>query len=250
MQREKTYHLSVDDVFVSLAEVVDRDIGLFDHPVFTFLQSIHERFGIDIDLYLFGEGEASGHRRTLGDLAGQLHDELCEVPWIHFGPHALNYETRPYDQTLEELIMTFDSIYEQIDWLSGKTARSRCLRLHYFSECFEAIPYLRSKGIEVLYLTDRPAVSYNLPATQTTLLQESGAVVVDGMSLQRSFPRIESLVTLDLSNLKLATMLRDYVQLYGYVALFTHEINLADAKVRDLIFRCLLQLENLGAKPI
>lgn len=250
IHKESVYHLSIDDVFTSLIEISDQGIRLFEHPLFSFLQSLHERFGIHVDLYLFAEGEVLGRRRTLGELNEQLRAELSDAHWIHLGPHALNYSTAPFGQPQDELIKSLDTLYEQIDCLSGKNSRSRWLRLHYFSECFEVLPYLRSKGVEAILLTDRPAVSFRLSASQTTLLETSGSVAFGGVSLLRSFQRVESLVNMDLDDLKLVEMLRERLDMHGYVALFTHEINLADPKVRDLLTRFLQNLEGLGARPV
>src|SRR3989344_6053267 len=107
MISKNSYHFSVDDVFDSLIEVSDKKIPLFDQPFFKFLQNIHEEFDANIGLYLFYQKKIKDNHRTLKDVTN-LKSLLKKEDWLFFAPHALEYETPPYAQSIDEQIDTFE----------------------------------------------------------------------------------------------------------------------------------------------
>ena len=116
---KNTFHFSVDDVFDALLEVTDSRIPLFDHPFFFFLNAMHREFDAKIGCHLFYQKKLDGKLRTLKEVLS-VKDQLAGGnPWLFFAPHALEYETPPYAQSVEDQIQTFDKIYREIERIAG-----------------------------------------------------------------------------------------------------------------------------------
>jgi hypothetical protein len=244
------YHLSVDDVFAALIEAADAGVAPFDHPFFAFLQGLHDEFGAHVDLYLFAEGAVNGRARRLEEVPDAFGARLAAASWLRLGPHALDDATRPYDQSPDEFRSLLARLYGQIDRLVGPDRRARWVRLHYFSECYEAAPSLCERGVEALLLTDKPDVSYRLDDGARQELAQCGAARHCGLTLRRSFTRIEQMVREGWDEATTVSGLRQRLEEHGYVALFTHEADAADPQVRAQVRRCLAALRNLEAAPI
>ena len=156
------YHFSVDDVFASLLEMPDCE-SVPVPQMLRFLVDLHQSYGTQTDLYVFLQGTCGRRPRSLLDLSSRVCARVNALPGIRFGPHALDYATAPYAQSLEEQRRTFDELYRAIAHFVGPRQASRWVRLHYFSECFELAPFWRDKGVEALLLTDKEAIAYRLP---------------------------------------------------------------------------------------
>jgi len=230
------YHFSIDDVLKSLIEVTDRKIGLFEHQLFAFLREVHDTFGTNMDLYLFERQVIEGVQRSLTE----VKLGLCAGPdaaWLRFGPHARDFGTPPHTQTPEDQRVTFATIYREIDRIAGAGRRSRWVRLHYFSEPYEAAPFLTQAGVEALLLTDKDKVAYRLPEPEKAQLREKGAIDYAGIALRRSHVRVENLLSGNTEPL-LDTLLKKH----GYLALFTHEYELSRPEVRERMRDCIAHL--------
>ncbi len=238
------YHFSVDDVFESLIEVSDSEQPLLDHPLFAFLDELHQRYGLTTDLYVFWRQTINGHERTLRDVSLHLASELRNIPWLRFGPHGLDYDNPPYEQSMDEQRRTFDAIYEQIDRFAGPEKRSRWIRLHYFSESFELGSYWQINGVSTLLLTDQPAVSYHLQASARQQLAEHGVFEHRGIELRRSHERLEFLAARDLDDSTLHASLNAHVDRHGSLVVFSHEQDLLVPGVRDVCRRCAAHATN------
>ncbi len=232
------FHFSIDDVFESLFDAQDKGISLWDQPLFKFLAELHEAYDLNVDLYLFLEGQIEGKVRRLEELSDRFLAEFSQAPWIRLGPHALDYEHAPYQQTEPEQRETFLRTYAQIDRLGGKGSRSKWVRLHYFSEAYDSAETLRAEGVEGLFLTDKDAVSYHLPDDLKKKLEAKGEVDHLGLKLIRSHTRLETLIQTHPSPDALKAELDRFIQKYGYLVLFTHEIDLKQPEVRDLARAC------------
>lgn len=236
------YHFSVDDVFQALVEASDRNASFFDHDFFRFLRRQHETFGVNVDLYIFYRGVVNGRIRTLEDISSACRCELQQATWLRFGPHALDYETPPYAQTLPEQRHTFDQIYSNIERFAGPASTSRWLRLHFFSETYELAPYLRQRKVEALFLTDKPAVAYRLPAAERKHLADHHQLQYQDLTLLRSHFRLETLAAQNISSDELSRQLDLTITERGYLALFTHEVDLRGREVRHLMTTSLTHL--------
>lgn len=189
--QKKFYHFSVDDVFASLIEISDKKINVFDHPFFAFLKELHDEFGTNVDLYLFYQSEIDGKLRTLQEVSSGLKKAFEQNPWIRFGPHALDYATRPYNQSSDEQKETFSKIFFEINRFTGKKNRSVWVRLHYFSESFELAKFFKEHGVEVLFTTDKPVASWRIDGLRKSELLETGLTEYKGMKFARTHFRLE-----------------------------------------------------------
>ncbi|MFO0749878.1 MAG: hypothetical protein U1F43_30035 [Myxococcota bacterium] len=232
---EPWVHFSVDDVFDALVEAGALG-SVFEHPFFALLAEAHARFGTRTDLYLFQAGDVGGARRTLADVPSRLRAELEPLEWLRFGPHALDAATPPYTQRVADQEAVFGATFAEIDRFAGRARRSAAVRLHYFSEAYEAAPHLLAEGVRTLFLTDRDAVSYRLPSEARARLAETGRVEHAGLELLRSHARVEDL------DPAIEVRADDALARHGYFALFTHERELARPEVRAHLFRTLEHL--------
>lgn len=244
-----TLHFSVDDVFESLVRVSDRGAGLFEDPFFAFLEELHRRWRIHVDLYLFFRQEIDGRIRTLEDVSSSLARDFRKAPWLRLGPHALDYDHPPYAQSHDRQQAVYDAIYAQVDRFAGAGSRARWVRLHYFTEAFGMADYWRRNGVSTLLLTDKPAGSYHLPDAVRDRLLQDGRVEFGGISLRRSHERIENLAREAPSDEALAARLQAHADRHGALVLFSHEVDLGGESVRQTCRRCLEHARALGFTP-
>jgi hypothetical protein len=229
-----TYHFSVDDVFRSLIEVTDHDLPLFQHPFFDFLRALHEEFGSEAHLYVFYQTRVNGRLRTLRDVSASLAEAFQDSPWLHLGPHGLDYETPPYSQTPDEQIVVFDAIYAELDRFAAGGARAEWVRLHLFSESFELGEYFRARGARALLCTDREAVSYRLPPAARDRLAADGRVEHGGTELIRTHLRLERLLEDGVEGRALQDALDSLLSRYRLAVFMTHELEMERAEVRQM----------------
>src|SRR5262249_62274415 len=120
---------------------------------------------------LCAESDREGRRRGRYRWWRAVAACLRARPSLRLGPPASNPQTPPHRQTLAELKATLERLFDVFDHLGGPTARSRWVRLHEFSEAYEAAPVLRAYGIEALFTTDKPAIAWRLPPAERDVLQ-------------------------------------------------------------------------------
>jgi len=226
------YHFSVDEVFESLIEITDKKIDVFEHPFFSFLKELHDEFGINVDLYLFFQRKIYGKLRTLKEVSSSLKQTLSNISWIRFGPHSLDYETAPYNQTPDEQIEVFDNIYDEIYRFAGKKNISKWIRLHYFSESYELKDYFHSKGVEALFTTDRDRITTRMSDSVNESLKTKGFAEYNGLKLIRSHVRTENLANSRVQGDKLDELIEFYMNEHGHICFFTHEYEVPRNEVR------------------
>lgn len=213
--------------------------------MFRFLAELHETHGLKVDLYLFVEADIKGCRRRLEELPDRLHDEFSiAASWLRLGPHALDYDNAPYQQSEPQQRETFRRTYREIDRLAGPGFRSRLVRLHCFSEAYASAETLLKEGVEGLFLTDKNSVSYHLPDKPKALLEASGEIGHLGLRLIRSHTRLETLIETHPSVSACKGELDRFLDLYDHLVLFTHEIDLTRPEVRQLARVCFDHLLN------
>jgi hypothetical protein len=233
------YHFSIDDVLKTLVEASDAGAGLFAHPFYAFLERMHRDHGTKIDLYLFERTEISGRTRTLAEVSESLAPDFAKAEWLRLGPHGRDYATAPYAQSPEEQVETFSAIYREIDRFAGRSRRAKWVRLHYFSEAYEAAPYLSNAGVGALLLTDKEAAAYRLEEPKKSELREKGRISHAGIELIRSHLRVENLVGPGWTWPTVQSAIEAPLTRYGYLSLFTHEYELDRDEVKDRMRECL-----------
>jgi hypothetical protein len=236
------FHLSVDDVLASLIAASDRRDSLASEPMFAALDRLHAEFGMSADLYLFGQSRMQGSIRRIGELSGAIAADLRSRPWLRLGPHAASPELPPHRQTMQELEATIRGLFAAIDGLVGPTARSSWVRLHEFSEAYEAATTLRMHGVQALLTTDKPAVAWRLPRAEREALHRDGRAHYHGIEFVRSHLRAELLVAERIDPATLLARVRNIVGAHGFLSIFTHEICFSDPRtevmLHDLLDAC------------
>lgn len=232
---ESWYHFSIDDVFDSLIDATDRGIPLFEQPMFALLKEMHDTYGTHVGLNLFFQKEIDGKIRSLTEVR-DLHAELITGGgWLKFAPHALDFDTAPYDQQPSEQIKTFDCIYDEIDRFAGKEFYARWIRLHYYSESYELAAYFTSRGVQALFSTDRPVGSHRMPDDIKKALSTVGCATYQGMNFIRTQFRIEFFVDQKLESDAIRKLIQHSLDIYGYIIIYTHEYEFSRPEIQDMI---------------
>lgn len=244
------YHFSVDDVFDSLAGPMDGGQGLPDQPVIRFLLDLAQAYGTETDLYVFLRDPSDKGGRSLWDLPDAACAELDGLDGVRFGPHGLDAEVPPYAQSLEDQERMIGEISSALARFCRPEKLCRWVRLHYFSECYEIAPVLRARGVEALLMTDKPAITYRLGERHKAALADKGWTTENGLYFIRSHMRFESCVAEGLTAAEVCRRVEEIIACFGFVVLFTHEIDLLDPRVRDLAEACIASLTSAGVRPI
>ena len=236
LQSEKIpfYHFSVDDVFDSLIEVIDRKIDLFEHPFFSFLKELHEEFNMSVDLYVFFQKKISGRLRTLKEISDSLKQTIGNNSWIRFGPHGLDYETPPFSQTPEEQIAILDKIYNEIYRFAGKNNLSKWIRLHIFSESYELKDFFHSHGVEAIFTTDKDRITTRMPDAVNNSLKSTGFADYNGLSFIRSDIRTENLANERIHGERLRELINKHLEKNNHIIVMTHEYELLREEVKSV----------------
>jgi hypothetical protein len=223
---EPVYHFSVDDVFECLIDATENYASVFQQPFFKFLSRMHQSYGAHTDLYLFNRAPVAGRMRSLAEVSERFRGQFQEATWLRLGPHALEYEVAPHTQTPDEQIATFDEAHREIERFAGAGKTPGFLRLHFFSEAFELGTYFRQKGVHTLLLTDKPVIAYRLDEDKRRQLRREGRLTHANLNLLQSHLRTENLVRDNADTDAIRRRLAQTVSQYGYVTLFSHEIEL------------------------
>jgi hypothetical protein len=242
------FHLSVDDVLAGLVRASDRGDPLAADAMFGVLDRLHDEFEIFVDLYLFAESQLDSRQRSLDEISPAIGADLRARPWLRLGPHAANPETPPHRQTAMEVNTTLERLFASIDRLVGPAARSAWVRLHEFSEVYEAAPLLGAHGVRALLTTDKPAVAWRLPAATREQLRRDGRAHFGGIEFVRSHLRAELLVAEGIDRPTLFRRLRDIVDAHGFLVVFTHEICFSDRRTAAMLHDVLDSCRALGLK--
>lgn len=244
------YHFSVDDVFDSLIEITDRKIPLLEHPQFALLYEMHKKYGTYIGLNLFFQKKIDGKMRTLSEVRDLQQELHASGDWLKFGPHALEFETAPYDQEPEAQVEVFDRIYTEIDRFAGKESYAQWVRLHYYSESYELAEYFNLRGVQALFSTDRPAGSHRMPEEIKIELNTRGHATYKDMNFIRTQFRIEFFVDSHLDEKGVEELIKSSLDTYGYIILYTHEYEFSRPEICEMLKLVLSVLSKLEVKSL
>jgi hypothetical protein len=240
------YHFSVDDVFQALCEINNCD--LFSHPFFNFLNRCHNQFGVNVDLYLFYRQKINGEWKTLKDITDKHSQVFKSNPWLRFGPHALDYDSPPHTQSIEDQKKTFDLIYKEITRITGRESNTGLVRLHCFSECYELTEYFHKRGVDALYSTDKKVYSWRMNKNSIIELKKKHMVVYQGMKFYRTHLRVENLV--DDNPKAIIEKIENIIKKVGFFSFVTHEYELSGFNGEKIIETTFQILKHLNNKPI
>ena len=229
------YHFSIDDVFDSLIEVSDSSSNFFSNSFFKFLDTIHSKYNANVDLYCFYQKSIKNKFRTLSDVSDKHKEIFANNPWLHLGPHALDYESAPHAQTPDQQMKIFDSIYTEIKRFSGNPSTCQFVRLHYFTESYELSSYFQTKQVHSLFTTDKPAIAYRLNDSIKSELRSHGYTNYNNIRFIRSHIRIENLIDKNFSNKEIINLLEHHLTLHKFITFFTHETEFNNPETARII---------------
>lgn len=244
------YHFSVDDVFESLLAPVEHHRAIADQPVIRFLLNLAQLHGTQTDLYVFLTDPPGAGSRSLHHLPDPVCVGLAALDGLRFGPHGRDYETAPHAQTLAEQERTVLALYDAIARFCSRSKLSRWVRLHYFSECYELAPVLLAHGVKALLLTDKPAITYRLGDAHKAALIGKSWTEKNELAFIRSHLRFERCLAEGLSIRDVCARAGAIVDRFGFVVLFTHEIDLANPHIRDMTQECIRSLDTGGVRSL
>ena len=217
---ERKFHFSIDDVLPSLIEVADNNLSLKDHPLYRDLWMLFEQYGVKTGLYVFNSTWLGGKKRFLSEIHN-LQNEL-EDGWLFFGPHAVNYETAPYDQNINENIDGFKAIYTELDRIAGPYL-CQSVRLHYHSECFELVDFFNEWGVKELLTTDKPIGLHRFADHLKAEMLQKGTVPCNGLNLRRSHIRIENLANDSFGHDDFVSLAEQILSMHEKLVVYSHE---------------------------
>ena len=229
------YHFSIDDVIDSLIQVSDSSSDLFSNYFFEFLETIHKKYDVKIDLYCFYQKIFQNKLRNLTEVSDQYKKIFINNSWLRFGPHALDYDSPPYAQLPDQQIDVFDSIYKEIERFTGNPSKCEFLRLHFFTESYELSDYFQTHNIHSLFTTDKPDIAYRLDNDVKSILDSNGHVKFNKINFIRSHFRIETLVNENFSDSEICKLIENCLSKHEFVTFLTHERELIRPKVQTTI---------------
>jgi hypothetical protein len=245
--RIPAYHFSVDDVFDMIASA-ETDCAVADRPPFRFLLDLAQSHCTVTDLYVFLRGRQRDRSYSLHDVSSFACRQLARLDGLRFGPHGRDYALPPHAQSLLEQDRSLTELYRAISRFCDSSKLSRWVRLHEFSECYEIAPLFLERGVSALLLTDKPAVTYRLGGLHKAALIENGWTEENGLCFIRSHLRLERCQAEGLSVSEVCSQAAKIVDRCGFVVLFTHEVSLANPRVREMARACIESLANAGVR--
>jgi hypothetical protein len=101
-------------------------------------------------------------------------------------------------------------------------------------------------GVNTLLTTDKPAVSYRLSEEKKKELAQFGHTEFNGLGFVRSHYRLENLAAEGISGTRLERLLDITLERYGFLVLFTHEVDTRIPAVLEIAENCFAYLRRRG----
>lgn len=217
--KNPSFHISVDDVLPSLLEISDSGVKITDNQFFNTIRKAWEFYGVKVGLHLFylRNDKGGGSLRDVRCLSSDLQDG-----WIFFGPHALDEKTPPYNQSIDDQIVTFEKINIEINRIAPGY-KSKSIRLHHYSECYENAEYFLANGVREIFTTDKPIGLHRFGTAERESLSKNGYIYVNKLRLSKTHFRIENLANDNVSKKEFLKMAGEYVAQHKRLVIYSHE---------------------------
>jgi hypothetical protein len=184
------YRVSVDDCVWFLRDVARGGYrSLFDNPWPAGWRSLHERYGMKVQLNLYLEDPDSGF--TLAEMPDRFRGEWADnADWLRLTWHARSDKPdRPYlGAPVEAVLRDYRQVTDQILRFAGPQSLTGFTTIHWGEASREVCAALRDEGVRGLvgyFLMEqgRPSVAYYLDAEQTEHLSRRDAWVDTSLDL-------------------------------------------------------------------
>ena len=164
----KIVHLSIDDVeSIFNLQYSEAYPKLFDHPFFSYLKTLHHKYGIKITLYTY----ALIREGKIVDIPLKNKEDFKEnSDWLRIGFHWTQPEFNK-SITVKDFENGYKNVEKAVYNFADSSVWSKTQRLHYFFGPDSLCNTLDNTNT-LLCADDQYRKSYNLSALETTLAQE------------------------------------------------------------------------------
>lgn len=168
----KVAHVSIDD-----ATQIFQDIhfhgydSIFNNEVMQSLQQLHNKYGLKVTLYVFGELD----NFCLWDFPDTYKKEFeANAEWLKIGYHSMKEENPAESPSTEkEFLADFEKVNKTICAIAGEKSLAQVLRLHYWYATDWMICDMKEQGVTGLLCSDSDMLSYDLTEQQQKKLYAS-----------------------------------------------------------------------------
>lgn len=225
-------HFSIDDVieiFRDLTEHANTYNSIFDNNTLSYLEDLHEKYGMKVTLYCFYEFAGF----SLSECTDKFSNEFLDNrDWLKFGFHA--YDAESYTDTdAAHMRENYKLMARELHRITGfeEEDLSKVLRLDRFTGTRQQVTMLEQEFGVKTFLTadDKDRQSYCLDNNESNLLYEQDYYADGELFFTVTDIRIESLEDLNDLNNSLNSHKDE-----KYLVIFTHEWKL-DNKIKKMI---------------
>ncbi|MBE5962600.1 MAG: hypothetical protein E7256_14690 [Lachnospiraceae bacterium] len=247
-------HFSVDDFILNFADLTaqkDRYPSIFNQPVFSFFQRMHEEYGAVFSLYCFGKDLKSGF--LLEDVTRDYRKEFEEnASWLKFGFHAMDSEavygdnrgTRTINRDADQALDDYQYVMHQLSEIVGEKAIDTVPRIHFFAGTSACCMAWKNAyhGVTGLIAADDNRISYDHSDKQHECLVRENVIYDEEKELY--FWR----TNIRLENEKEEEILRQKIRSFQGKCqiVFTHECYLNEVEMQKKIELCAREAKKVG----
>ena len=184
----KIIHLSIDDV-ESLFDLQhsEKYPTLFDHPFYSYLKSMHDKYGIKITLYTY----AHLGKEKIGDIPQKYKEDFKENSgWLRIGYHWIRPEFNNRI-TVKDFEKGYKEVEDAVYNFADSSVWSKTLRLHYFFAPDSLRNTLHNTNT-LLCADDADRESYDLAPSENRLVQINGIIRKNNVKYIRTDLRLEN----------------------------------------------------------
>lgn len=190
----KKVHFSIDDATLIFQDIQFHEYdSIFDNPILKDLKRLHDVYGVEITLYVFGELDDF----AIWDMNMDYISEFrSNSDWLKIGFHSGSdlIPEKDYKDT-KEFAYKFTKVERAIRRMAGDSSLSHVLRLHYWYASDDIVEILKSEGVIGLLCNDGHEGSYNLTSEQIDKINKSrdGILELNGITYYKTDIRLEKI---------------------------------------------------------
>ncbi|MCQ2514705.1 MAG: hypothetical protein MJ089_06435 [Ruminococcus sp.] len=230
VSKESYIHFSIDVVntlFEDLTNNQSKYNSIFEQPILSFAQKLHEKYGTVFSFYVFYSWDVNSGLFSLADATDKYAKEFSDnAEWLKFGFYAK--DAKSYNHTnVSEVIDYYHKTLIEIKRITGSDKSiDEFIRLDRYSADEKVVKELIKVGVKGLLITepnDESRICYNLTDGQQKVCFEEDWYCNEGMYYTPTDIRLENINSDD----DFYSLLND-VYMQKRIIIFTHEIYLDD----------------------
>lgn len=187
---KKRFCFTIDDNIRFLHELTAKKMpSLFSHPYMQALKSLHEKYGVKMQLNLFYKTKDF----ALEDMDSSYYQEWQKnADWLKLSFHSKEENERPYQNAgYSEVYDDCQAVQKQIIRFAGGNSLAKTTTVHYCVTTHEGLCALKDNGVKGLlglYGTqENPRVSYACSKEQGDKLRLGLIETYDGLAFLNIF---------------------------------------------------------------